>query len=74
MTKLFIEGYEINDFLEVNRVMCKKWLSNDMRIYAFPETLYSEKFTKYREIADDEDFEPAAERIRKHDTRCFKYY
>lgn len=64
--KVFNQGYEINDFIEVNRCMCNKWKNDkEMRDYLTPETLYSSKFTKYREMAEEEQFEPAADRIRK---------
>ena len=63
--KVFEQGYEINDFIEVNRCMVDKWLNDsNMKDYLTPETLYSEKFTKYRELADQDDFTPAVNRIR----------
>ena len=75
MTKLFHDGYELDDFIEVNRYMVKKWLSDDkMRDYLMPETLYaSNNFTKYRELAEDEDFEPAANRIRNTTEEALNY-
>jgi len=66
IAKLFQDGYEINDFIEVNRHMVKKWNHDPkMRDYLTPETLYSEiHFTKYRELADNDEFQPAIERIK----------
>ena len=62
---VFSQGYEIDDFIEVNSCLVKKWLTDSsMKDNLTPETLYSGKFTKYRELADQQDFEPAIQRIR----------
>lgn len=63
---LFIEGYSVNDFFEVHRVKVQEWANTkESREWLYPETLYkSDKFQKYLEQAEQEDFEPAAKRIK----------
>jgi uncharacterized phage protein (TIGR02220 family) len=47
------EGYELNDFLDVNTSKCNEWRGGDMEKYLRPETLYSTKFATYRADAVD---------------------
>ena len=66
ISDLFSEGYKVNDFFEVHRSKVKEWgNSKESREWLYPETLYkSDKFQKYLEQADQEEFEPAAKRIK----------